>query len=96
MRTLRERLALVGAGMAAATGAAVFLASTSFARGPLEIAYVLVEAAAPIAWWLVGATIVVRAHGHRVGWLLMLAAALSGAVLAGVPGSRAHSRRGPC
>jgi hypothetical protein len=85
MSGIRERFALVAAGVAAATGAAVFLASTSFARGPLEIAYVLVEAAAPIAWWLVGATIVVRAHGHRVGWLLMLAAALSGAVLAGVP-----------
>jgi hypothetical protein len=85
MSGIREGFALVAAGVAAATGAAVFLASMGFARGPLEIAYVLVEAAAPIAWWLVGATIVVRAHGHRVGWLLMLAAALSGAVLAGVP-----------
>jgi hypothetical protein len=81
----RERLALGAAGAAAVAAAALFLGGTSFARGPLEIGYGLVEAASPIAWWIVGATIVVRADGHRIGWLLVLAAALSAAVLAGVP-----------
>lgn len=61
MSRTRERLAIVAAGVAAAAGAALFLAGSAFAGGPFEIGYALVEAATPIAWWVVGATIVTRA-----------------------------------
>ena len=70
--------------MAAVGGAAVFLASGSAGLGPIATGYGLVVAAEPIGWWIVGATIVLRANGHRVGWLLTLAAVFTAVVLAGI------------
>ena len=81
----REQMALAVAGAAAVGGAAVFLATSSVDRGPIAISQGLVSAAVPIAWWIVGATIVIRASGHRVGWLLTLAAVFAAAVQAGFP-----------
>jgi hypothetical protein len=80
----RDRLALAAAGVAAVAGAAVFLASGNIGRGPIATVYGLVLAAEPIGWWIVGTTIVLRANGHRVGWLLVLAAAFMAVVLAGI------------
>ena len=48
-----------------------------------ESASGLILAASPIVWWAVGALIVLRANGHRVGWLMALAGALGAAVIGG-------------
>ena len=79
------RAALGAAGLAVAAGVIAYVATSAFGRGSFAIVSGLATAATPLAWWVMGSVIVVRADGHRVGWLLTLAAVLGGAVLAGLP-----------
>jgi hypothetical protein len=85
VRRSRDQLILGAAGIEVVAGTAVFLASSGFGGGLLAVCYGVIAAAVPIAWWVVGATIVLRARVHRIGWLLTLAAALWAVILAGFP-----------
>ena len=80
--TTLDRLALGGAAAIAAASAIVWIATGNLGSRPLEVAFGAIAAGSHLIWWTVGAVIVVRARGHRIGWLLVLASTF-GAVAMG-------------
>ena len=78
-----DRLLLTLSGAAAFIGPVVFVvvsASDGRTLSPGDVPW----AAFPIVWWAVGASIVIRAGGHRVGRLLTVVGALAGALVGGL------------
>lgn len=78
-----DRLLLALSGAASLAGTVVFVVVSasdgrSFALGNVP------WAAFPCVWWAVGASIVSRAGGHRVGRLLTFVGALAGALVGGL------------
>jgi hypothetical protein len=80
--TRPQRIGVVAAGVIAVVGAIVLVAFGSHGNSPLDIGFGVITGISQLAWWAVGATIVVRTGGHRVGRLMVLEAGL-GAILFG-------------
>jgi hypothetical protein len=83
MTSRTDRLLLALSGIASLAGTVTFVVvSTSDGRS-LAVGNVP-WAAFPCVWWAVGAVIVSRAGGHRVGRLLTIVGALAGALVGGL------------
>ena len=79
--TTRGAGALLALSGAASILGLIFSVAMGLARG--GDAGSLIWAATPVVWWAVGALIVLRANGHRVGWLMAVAGVLGAAVISG-------------
>ena len=83
MTSRGERLLLALSGTIPIAGAAIFVVVTSRGASTLHLAD-LPWAALPIVWWAVGATIVIRAAGHRIGLILTAVGMVAGCLVAGI------------
>ncbi len=83
MTSPNDRLLLAVTGAASFTGTVVFVVVNA-ADGRLLSPGAVPWVAFPIVWWAVGASIVIRAGGHRVGRLLTVVGVLAGALVGGL------------
>jgi two-component system, NarL family, sensor kinase len=83
MASRNERLLVVLSAVVPVTGAAVFVLVSTWGGRPFPLGNVP-WAALPIVWWAVGASIALRAGGHRIGRLLTVVGVVAGCLVGGI------------